>query len=278
LTGETVQGIIIVWSHQPNTFTERHLQLLSTLGGWAATVIRSTWLHPVQDARLENVPVERDEAIYIEDLARRELARDLHDGPIQLVSALAMRLDFCRKALEKDPALLPEQITRMQELAERAIYQMRTLLFELRPIALETQGLDAALQVLLDRRQEMSKTTKLKLDIKTLQPNGAIAWQDARTEAVIFAMVREAVDNALRHAQANQIEVCLKETPTAIHIMIVDDGKGFDTDVVMRSYEGQGSLGIINIQERAKLIGGEIEIKSVLHQGTCITIVVPKKS
>jgi signal transduction histidine kinase len=278
LTREMAQGVIIVWSHQPNAFTERHLRLLSALGAQAAAVLRNTWPRRTGDACLESLPVEREQTIEDGKRARRALARDLHDGPIQLVSALAMRLDFCRKVLEKDPTLLPEQITRMQELAERAIYQMRTMLFELRPVVLETQGLGAALRVLVERRQEVVKTPRLSFDLETHRPSGEMTRQDTRTEVAIFAIVQEAVNNALRHAQAGHIEVRLKETPTAIYITVVDDGKGFDMDTVIRSYEGQGSLGMISIRERAELIGGKLDIESVLNQGTRITVSVPIKN
>jgi signal transduction histidine kinase len=269
LTGERARGVIVVWSDQPNAFDDRQLQRLSAVGARAAIAIDNARRH-------NSALTERIRVIEAEERIRKMLARDLHDGPIQLVSGIMMRLDFCQKALERDPALLPEQISYMQELAEHALHQMRTMLLELRPMVLETQGLGAALQVLLERRQKTVKTTALTLNVETCRAGGEISRQEAKVEAAVFAIVQEAVNNALKHAQADHVEVHLKETPTAIYTTIVDDGKGFDVDKVGRGYEQQGSLGLVNIRERAESIGGELEIKSVPGRGTRISIGVRK--
>lgn len=275
-SGET-QGMIVVWSDRPNAFTNHQSQQVSELGALAATTIHNNRLFAVKDTYLhKSTWAKRGWDAEVEEQIRRELARALHDGPTQLVSGIAMCLDFCRRALEKDPTLLLEQISCMQDMAKRAVHQMRTLLFELRPLALETEGLGAALQVLLDRRQKEIKTTRLTLGVETCQPNDEISRQKARVESAIFVIVQEAINNALKYAQADHIEVHLKETLTAIHVAVVDDGKGFDVDTVMYNYGQRGSLGMISMQERAELIGAKLDVRSVPGQGTRIAIVVPK--
>ena len=156
---------------------------------------------------------------------------------------------------------------------------MRTVLFELRPLVLETQGLGAALQVFMDRRQKdiPEQSTKLTLKIETDNPSGDISRQDDKVEATIFAIVQETVNNAIKHAQAENIIVELKETPKAVYTVIKDDGKGFNVNEVMSNYEQRGSLGMVNLQERTQLIGGELTIKSIPDKGTRITIYVPKE-
>ena len=128
----------------------------------------------IENARLyESLEAEHNRTIEAEQEARKTLARDLHDGPTQLVAAIMMNLDFATKALEKDPSLLKDAFKEMQDLASRASHQMRTLLFQLRPLVLETQGLGAALQVFLDRRQKdivEDQNTKLSLKIETTDP------------------------------------------------------------------------------------------------------------
>lgn len=269
-TDGQAQGVIVVWSAQPNAFSDCQLQSLAVLGARTATAI-----HDARPFATNGALAERERVIEAQEQVRKELARDLHDGPIQLVSGIAMRLDFCHQALEKDPALLPEQISYTQELAEHAIHQMRTMLFELRPLALETQGLGAALQVLLEGRQKALKTTKLTLSIETCQPDGTLSRQEARVEASIFAIVQEAVNNALKHARAGHIKVHLKETPTALYAVVVDDGQGFDVSQVEQGHRQGGHLGLVNIRERADLIGGELEIESVPGQWTRIIVSVP---
>ena len=222
-------------------------------------------------------PAEQEQTTQVEERTRRALARDLHDGPIQLISALLMQLGFCRQALEKEPALVPDQLAGMRQLGERAICQMRTMLFELYPVTLETQGLCAALRVFLEQRQKMAPTTRLTLYIEACPPDTPFPRLEAGVESALFAIVREAVTNALKHAQAAHIAVRLRETPSAIHAAVIDDGKGFDVDRVMRHYDQQHSLGLLTIQERSEWIGGRLEIQSVPGQGTCVAICVPKE-
>ena len=92
----------------------------------------------------------------------------------------------------------------------------------------------------------------------------------------IFAIVQEAVNNALKHAEAQNIAVQVKETATAIYVIIKDDGKGFDMDQVMSNYQERESWGVANIRERTQLIGAELTMKSIPGEGTHITVYVPK--
>jgi len=240
-------------------------------------LIRSIKELTSKNARLhESILAGRERVIEAEEQARKRVAGDLHDGPTQLVSAMVMRLDYCRQLLTRDPALLPDELDALQEIGERAIHQMRTMLFELRPLALETHGLAAALQVFLERRQKEVEPIKLILEIGTSQSNDEISRQEAEVEAAVFAIAQEAVNNALKHARAGCIAVHLEETPTAIYTMIADDGKGFDVAAVMHHYGQQSSLGMVNMRERAELVGGELIVKSTPGQGTHIIVKIPK--
>ncbi len=264
-----VIGVLEVMNKRVGNFTPHDLELLSSVASYAAIAIDNARLH-------ENVLAERDKVIEVEEQARRELARDLHDGPTQLVAGLMMSLDFCKKAFDKDPSLLPKEFDRMSKVAERASHQLRTALFELRPLVLEAQGFGAALETFVERRQkDIGPTPKLRVKIEA--PNGELSRQDAKVEATIFAIVQETVNNAIKHAEASEIVVEIKETDRAIYTQIKDNGKGFDVDEVMNNYEQRGSLGMINLQERADLIGGELTMKSVPGHGTRITIFVPKE-
>jgi signal transduction histidine kinase len=146
-------------------------------------------------------------------------------------------------------------------------------------LVLETQGLGAALQVFIDRRQKdiPGDTPKLSLKIETNHPGGDISRQDGKVETTIFAIVQETVNNAVKHAQAQEIVVQLTETATAIYTVIKDNGIGFDVNQIMNNYEERGSLGMINLKERTQLVGGELSIRSAPGNGTRITIQIPKE-
>ncbi|MCL4295629.1 MAG: GAF domain-containing sensor histidine kinase [Anaerolineae bacterium] len=269
---DQIIGVLEVMNKREGNFTQTDLELLSSIASYAAIAIQNARLH-------QSVLAERDKVIEAEEEARKKLARDLHDGPTQLVASIKMSLDFSKQALEKEPSLLPKELAYMQELADRATHQMRTMLFELRPLVLETQGLGAALQVFLERRQQdiTGDTPKLALKIETSHPSGDISRQDGKVEAAIFAIVQETVNNAIKHAQAKNITVQLTETATAVYTVIKDDGQGFEVDQVMNNYEQRGSLGMINLKERTQLIGGELSVRSAPGHGTRITIQVPKE-
>lgn len=269
---DQVIGVLQILNKKAGTFTESDVDLLSSIASYAAIAIENARLY-------ETLEAEHTRTIQAEQEARKKLASDLHDGPTQLIAAIMMKLDFSKKALQRDPSLLANEIEEMQELTSRASHQMRTLLFELRPLVLETQGLGAALQVFLDRRQKdvEGQETKLSLNLETHHPRGDITRQDGKIEATIFAIVQETVNNAIKHARAKNIMVGLKETPQGVLTTITDDGNGFDVDQVMQNYETRGSLGMINLRERAEAVGGEFKMTSTLGEGTSISIYIPKE-
>jgi signal transduction histidine kinase len=266
-------GVLQVLNKKEGEFTQNDTDLLSSIASYAAIAIENARLY-------ESLEAEHNRTIEAEQEARKTLARDLHDGPTQLVAAILMNLDFAKKALEKDPSLLPKSFDDMFELADRASHQMRTLLFELRPLVLETHGLGAALEVFLDRRQKDigdDRKTALRLKIITDDPSGDISRRDGTVETTIFSIVQEVVNNAIKHAKADNIAVELKETPDGIYTEITDDGVGFDVVQVLRDYETRGSLGMINLRERTESIGGEFSMTSQIGEGTRTRLFVPNE-
>ncbi len=266
---EQVIGVLEVMNKKVGDFTQSDVELLISIASYAAIAIENARLY-------QSLEAEHTRTIAVEQDARKKLASDLHDGPTQLVAAIMMSLDFATQALEKDPSLIPKTIVEMQELASRASHQMRTLLFELRPLVLEKQGLGAALQVFLGRRQK-DQHTKLLLKIETDNLDGDITRRDGKIETTIFAIVQELVNNAIKHAKAANIIVTLKEIPSGIYTSVTDDGAGFDIDAIMRNYETRGSLGMINLRERAEAVGGEFNMVSKIGEGTQATIFIPNE-
>lgn len=271
ILAKQVIGVLAVLNKHKETFNHHDLTLLQTFAPYIAIAIENIRLH-------ESLLAERERVMAIEERVRKELARDLHDGPTQLVSSLMMSLDICQQILQQDPTLLPAELTRMQELCQRTIHQMRTLLVQLRPLELEQhgQGLAAALQVFIERRQQETKKTKLRLKVETGHLNNQVSRQEGQIESTILAIVQETVNNALKHARAKHILVRLIETASDLYTLIADDGEGFEPAQIMSHYAQQGSLGLLNIQERAQTIGGELVINSVIGQGTRISLKVSK--
>jgi signal transduction histidine kinase len=206
----------------------------------------------------------------IEEDARRKLARDLHDGPTQTVSAIAMRLNFMRKMMMKEPDKIMPELEGVEELARQTVKEIRHMLFTMRPLVLETQGLMSALETLAEKILQADG-----LNVEINEKDEASHRLDAHQAGVVFHIIDEALGNARKYSNANLIQVRIWVEADLFVVEIKDDGVGFEPDKVLAEYETRGSLGMINMRERAELINGSIDIKSAPGKGTTVTLVVP---
>jgi signal transduction histidine kinase len=259
-----VIGVLEVMNKVKGDFTSADLNLLTSIAAYAAIAIENARLY-------RNVLAERDRVIIAQEEVRRQLARDLHDGPTQLVAAMLMNLDFVKAALLRDPSQIGREIDNLVDLGQRATHQMRTLLFELRPLVLESHGLVAALKVFLERRQK-DENTALHLELQTDQPGNQFIRPDYRVEAALFAVVQEAVNNALKHAEAEDIWVRLNQSARGLLVLVEDNGRGFDVAATNANYEQRCSMGMVNMRERAELASGHLKLESAPGKGTKVAV------
>jgi signal transduction histidine kinase len=252
---------MIFASDRPNAFSQEQLGMLVALANYAIIALHNAQL--VYDLRQE-----RTKLLSKEEEVRHQLARDLHDGPAQALAAITMNVEFIKRLLERDPPRVIGELDKLGSLAKRTTHEVRTMLFELRPLALETQGLDTTLRQYLERFQ--GAKTAIVMEASEISAN-----IDTKTEGTLFNIIQEAINNSLKYAQAEHIWVRLKQTPTTLEVTIQDDGRGFDLKKVLESYERRGSFGLLNIEERAKLIGGASELMSAPGEGTTVRVSVP---
>jgi len=266
---DKIIGVLEVFNKKSGPFTRQDELLLSSIANYAGIAIENARLH-------QNVVAERDRVIRAQEDVSHKLQRDLHDGPTQLVAAIQMSIEFCRKAIQhNEMGMADEELHNMHQLADRATHQLRTMLFELRPLVLETKGLVAALTTFIERRQAETEQMQLHLIRLSDQPDNQISRLESKSEAAIFAIVQEAVNNALKHAKADNIYVKLNQADTQLTVTIADDGKGFDVSSVTQDYEERGSYGMVNLRERVAVTGGEYSINSEIGEGTEIQVQVP---
>lgn len=245
-------------------FGELDQQLLTTFANQASIAIENARLY-------ESLKKERDHLVVVEDEVRKRLARDLHDGPTQLLASIVMSLSFTKELLKRAPEHVPNEIEQSAVIANRALKQLRTLLFDLRPVILETQGLVPALEVYAERLQE---TEQLNVILTT---RGEFERLSSKAETAIFAVIQEAVNNAKKYANASRIDVILQpdEEEDTLTILIKDNGAGFDFQAVKAKYDERGSLGMINMQERAELVNGTFKIHAEVGKGTEVMLSLP---
>jgi signal transduction histidine kinase len=260
--GFQIFGVLILATEIQIEFDKDQMALFSSVADQAVIALRNAQLY-------ENLEREKQRLLQAETEARSQLARDLHDGPTQSVAAIAMRINFIRSMLQNDPEQAQGELQRVEELAKETGKNIRGMLFTLRPLVLETQGLGVAIETIMERtRDENSPNMRMVGGEygELLNP---------RAQGVLFYMIEEALGNARKHSRANLIEVRFWQEGGLFVCRIQDDGVGFDVEDVMGDYSSRGSLGMINLQERAENIDAALKVESVVGKGTAITVVVP---
>ncbi|HEX9371946.1 MAG TPA: GAF domain-containing sensor histidine kinase [Roseiflexaceae bacterium] len=262
--GDRIVGVMQVLNKRSGEpFTEQDLQLLTTLAAQAAIA--------VENARLvRSLKGERDKLLAKEAEVRAAIARDLHDGPTQSVAAIAMNIEFIKKLLRAMPERVESELNVLSELVQKTSQDIRTLLFELRPLGLETQGLLPTLQQYVGRFRDPAGAMRLRIEAPPTIPRLPV-----EVEAAIFIIVQEAINNARRHARAPEVAIYLYVEEGQLVASVRDRGYGFNLAAIESTYNTRGSLGLLNMRERARLIGGEYRIRSAEGEGTTVEVRVP---
>jgi signal transduction histidine kinase len=256
-------GLLLFGHPQREFFDPERVQLLEAIAQQSMVAM--------QNARLyRELEQEKERITEIQEEARKKLARDLHDGPTQSIAAIAMRVNFARRLMERDSRAASAELYKVEDLARRTTKEIRHMLFTLRPLILETQGLVAALQQLAEKVHDTHEQNVL------IEAEPRVADDlEVGKQGVIFYIAEEAINNARKHAEAEHIWVRLRRDPEFFTLEVQDDGVGFNVGAVDENYEQRGSLGMVNMRERAELVSGALRLDSAEGQGTRISLVVP---
>ncbi len=263
VVGLEVYGIMLFGHPKEDYLTEDGLEILESIAQQAIVALQNARLY----GQLEQ---DKQRMTEIQEEARHKLARDLHDGPAQSIGAIAMRVNFARRLINRDAKRASDELYKIEELARRTSKEIRQMLFTLRPLILESEGLRAALKDLSRKIDEMHGQT-VHVDV---DPQIESAMEVGK-QGVIFFIVEEAVNNARKHARAEHIWVRLKPDGEMALLEIEDNGIGFDVAEVQDNYEKRGSLGMVNLYERAEMVHGTLRFESTRGQGTRISVRIP---
>lgn len=196
---------------------------------------------------------------------RRRLARELHDEIGQALTAIKFNLH----AAQRQPDTLKTRLDDSLGIVDYTLQQVRNLSFDLRPAMLDELGLVAAINWYMGRQAERGEFTA-HIETDALSPD--LCPPIATT---CFRVVQEAVTNIIRHAEATEVWVDLQETATTLSLSLRDNGRGFDVPAAQERAALGASMGLPGMQERVRLVEGQMRIESALGQGTTIHIDLP---
>lgn len=241
------------------------LDLMRTLAAQGAVAVANAQMY-------RRVHKERDRIIQTQEDLRKRLGRELHDGPAQKLAQVVMTLEFAGQLItagDQERAL--EEMTLARDTANEATHEIRNLLFDLRPLVLDAEngGLIVALRHFIERfRKGPGPTIIFSSDYpERLSHN---------VELTAFAIVQEAVNNVLKHANAEHCWIDVHETEDKLIATVRDDGVGFNPYQVRAEYETRGSWGMLSMSERATLIEATVNFSSRPGQGALVTLTAPR--
>jgi two-component system sensor histidine kinase DegS len=290
-------GIIILDKRRPSPFGQEDVWLLKMFADLATIAIKNAELMAqvtafseelegkVQERTAELVEAKEDvtrkaeqlrallaRTMHLQEEERSRIARDMHDGVVQLITAARYELRAAKVASESGSAVkakakfeaVRDVLTKMEQEIRRAIY-------DLTPPLLNSLGLVAVLQKSISTFQEFSGiTARLRIE-------GTQTRLDSAIEVAVFRLVEESLHNVATHAQAQTAFVTLRFQPDVVCVAVQDDGQGFDYRQWMESRDHK-RLGLLGMRERVAILGGDMDVASVPNRGTTVTFRLPNRS
>ena len=192
---------------------------------------------------------------------RLRIARDLHDGPAQVLSNLVLEAEILERLLRRNPELVQAEIQDFRNQVTNAVADVRRFMFDLRPDSLDDLGLVATLRRFTTEWQQRTGVT-CRLNV-----TGDEIRLPPRLEEALYRIVQEALTNVRRHAEARLVEVHLEIRSDRARLRVRDDGRGFDLGR-LEDGEGPRRLGVRGMRERAESVGGTLEVSSTEGGGT----------
>jgi signal transduction histidine kinase len=254
-------GVLTFYYCERHRFSEEEVQLAQTIADQAALAIES--------ARLRT---RAEQAAALAERSR--LARELHDSVTQSLYSVTMYAEAAARLLttgQEAPAA--EYLRDARDTAQEALREMRLLIFELRPLALEESGLAGALQARLDAVEKRGGV-QAELRVEGVEGMADAEWLPLAIQQELYHIAQEALNNSLKHAKARHMQVYIQLKDAVVRLEISDDGVGFD----LTTAADGGGLGLRGMQERVQRIGAQVQIESAPGQGTKVAVEVPRET
>lgn len=268
--GSIIGSLVLCALYEAQPFTAHDVSLARSIADQLSIAIDNATLYAQvrQHDQLRGEFLHR--VVSAQEAERQRIARELHDGTGQTLTALGLGLAAAVDRIGHDPERARQQLLEMRQLNDNALKELHEVLSDLRPSVLDNLGLVPAL-----RGQVQGFQARTGVPVQ-LQVEGKTQRLKPDVETTVFRIAQEALTNITRHAGASSVSLCLMFAPNAVTLRVTDDGQGFDPDAALAGKrDAPPAWGLMGMQERAGLVGGDSRITSHPGQGTTVEVVVP---
>lgn len=201
---------------------------------------------------------------------RKRIAREIHDGPAQSLANMVLRTEIAERMLDtNDLEMIRAELIDLKKQVRAGLGEIRKIIFNLRPMALDDLGLVPTLRKFV---QDFEERTRIRAVFETV---GKEKRLQSAMEAAMYRLVQEAFNNALKHAAPTYMSLEMIFREKTVQMLITDNGSGFSVEQVEAKARQHSQFGLIGMRERVELLQGKIDFESTIGQGTKIKIEVP---
>ncbi|WP_422448145.1 sensor histidine kinase [Thermoanaerobacterium sp. DL9XJH110] len=202
---------------------------------------------------------------------RRRVAMDIHDGPAQTMANAIIQAEICEKLFEKDLERARTELQELKQIVRASLKELRKIIFNLRPSALDDLGLEA---VTCRYCTEFQEDTGINVEFKMM---GDRLRFSSSIEVTLFRIIQEALTNIKKHSGARNAMVKLEFSNSLVNLVVADDGRGFEWNSMSSMQDGEGHFGLMSIKERVELLNGSVCVDTGTGRGTKIFVTIPIK-
>lgn len=201
---------------------------------------------------------------------RKRVARDIHDGPAQLMANIVLKAEICEKLIDIDKDKTKEELNNLKKVVRDSLSDVRRIIYDLRPMSLDDLGLIPTVQRYANTFSEINE---VNVEVKF---SGELEVLNPIINLTSFRIIQESLNNVKKYAKANNVKIQIDNKNGTINLSISDDGVGFDLKILTQNRENNESgFGFYSMRERLELLNGDLDIKSSIGKGTTITARIP---
>ena len=268
--GSVIGSLVFCTLYDATPFSLRDVALARVIADQLGAAIDNATLYDEvqQSGKLRGELLHR--VVTAQEAERKRIARELHDGTGQTLTALGLGLAAAADRIDTDPAAVRRQLGDMKQMNAQVLQEVHNVISDLRPSILDNLGLVPALRGHLSAFESRTgirsqlvihgKTTRLKPEVET----------------TIFRIMQESLTNVMRHAAASSVLVEVTFNEAGVELAIRDDGRGFDVGRALAGEDGRAAWGLLGIHERASLVGGTAELLSGPGEGATVRVSIPQ--